>query len=199
MSETSLRDESEGWGMPATFGPIPFDAFRAELLALYEPPLRARKTYVKLRLTLDRVAELLGPGATTAGLTPAFIARLVASRPPRESTHTTKGRLNNVRTACSYAVQMGYLRFSPFAVRKSWLKVGEPARKKHHSIEDIARVLSLLAGEVRDREGWARWRARRLQALAATVAYTGLRAGEAIGPEGMGFPRRRDRRARVGG
>lgn len=164
------------------FSPIPFARFRDELLALYAPPLRARKTMIKLRFTLDIAAGLLGPDATTADLNPALVARFIAGRPAAESPHTTFSLLSNLRTACSYAKSQGYVRNSPFEFRapKKWIRVPRAAGKKHHPQEDIRRVLELLRSEVLDREGWSRWRARRLYALAATVAYTGLRRDEAL-------------------
>jgi len=178
MSIASPPDPG-GWDLPA-FAPAPFGAFRDELLALYAPPMRAKKTRAKLRQALDLIAGLLGPDATTADLTPALVGRLIGSRPAGESPYTTAGFLANLRTACSYARSRGYLRNSPFEFRKKWIRVGRPARKRHHSREDIAKVLALLAAEVGDRSGWARWRARRLQALAAAVAYTGMRRDEAL-------------------
>jgi integrase len=170
---------SDDWGPRAT-EPIPFDAFRVELLALYEPPLRAKSTRRGIRHMLDVAAEVLGPGATTADLTPAFVARLIATRPPTLSPHSVRSLLVKVKVMCGYAHQQGYVRANPFGFRKVWVRVGEPARKKHHSLEEIRRVLDLMAAEVRDSKGWDRWRARRLQALAAVVAYTGLRRDEAL-------------------
>ncbi len=179
MPDASPPDP-DGWGAPR-LAPIPFETFRAELLGLYVPPLRAKATASGIRTMLGELAKLLGPDATTAGLTPALVARLVATRPPELSPYSVRSLLVKVKIACNYAVSQGYLRSSPFAFRKHWIRVGGVAQKRHHSRGDIRRVLDLLAAEVRDREGWPRWRARRLQALAATLAYTGLRAQEALG------------------
>jgi integrase len=176
-----------GWQEPApgdwdyrSVGPIAFDRFIAELLKLYDFPLRSKATRDKLRYTLEILAGLLGPDGTTAGLSIDLVASFVKSRPPGESPHTTHGLLANVRSACNFAVSQGYLRTSPFSYRKRWIRLSAPTRKKHHSQDEIRRVLDLLATEVRDTTGWARWRARRLQALASTVAYTGLRRDEAL-------------------
>ena len=182
MSVTSVAAPAPApgdWDYRA-FTPARFDDFRAELLALYEPPLRAKKTRAKMRHALDIVAGLLGPDGTTADLTPALIARFIAGRPDGESPHTTHSLLSNIRTACSYCKSQGYIRTSPFDFRKKWIRVSRATGKKHHSQEDIRRVLELLKAEVLQREGWSRWRARRLLALASTVAYTGLRKDEAI-------------------
>ena len=176
-----------GWAEPApgdwdyrSVGPIKFDRFIAELLKIYEPPLRSKRTGEKLRYVLELLSGLLGPEGTTAGLSLDLVARFVKSRPAAESPHTTHGLLANVRSACNFAVSQGYLRTSPFSYRRRWIRLSAPTRKKHHSKEDLRRVLDLLATEVRDATGWARWRARRLQALVATVAYTGLRRDEAL-------------------
>jgi integrase len=184
---SSVNPVGGGWQEPApsdwdfrSVGPIAFDRFVVELLKLYDFPLRAKKTRDKLRFTLDIVAGLLGPAGTTAGLDPALVARFIAGRPTAESPHTTKGLLANIRTACSYAKSQGYIRSSPFDYRKSWIRVGQPIGRKHHSMEEIRRLLELLASEVKTATGWARWRARRLQALVATDAYTGMRKMEAL-------------------
>jgi integrase len=158
--------------------PIPFAEFSAELSKLYVPPLRAKTTCRMMTHMLRSVAEELGPDGTTAGLNPELIARLVAAR-PHLSPHSVKALLRCVKVACNYALQMGYLKSSPFAFRKQWVRAGEPTRRKHHSREEIARVLDLMAKDVERKEGWAQWRARRLYALVATVAYTGMRKMEA--------------------
>lgn len=176
MSIASSSPEEPGGWEARHYAPVPFERLRSELLAFYAPPLRAKATHAGMRRMFKVVAVLLGPDATTADLTPALVGRLVATRPPELSPHSVKSLLTTVKIACNYAVSQGYLRTSPFAFRKNWVRVGDPVRKRHHPIEDIARVLELLAREVGERSGWRRWRARRIQALAATVAYTGLRA-----------------------
>jgi integrase len=169
-----------GWEQQPHFAPIPFDALRVEFLTLSEPPLRAKSTRRGMRHMLDVVAEVLGPGATTADLTPSFVARVISTRPADMSPHSVRSLLVKVKVMCSYAHQMGYVRANPMGFRKSWVRVGEPARKKHHPLADIRRVLDLLAAEVAASTGWPRWRARRLLALACVVAYTGMRKNEAL-------------------
>jgi integrase len=164
--------------------PIPFQDMAVELLALYEPPMRAKGTYLKMRQALEVADELLGLEATTADLTIPFIGRFVSSRPAGESPYTTFGLLANVRAACIYGFQRGYLKSNPFDFRSvgQWVRRGEPQRRKrHHSLEEIARVLELMSLDVVRKKGWAQWRARRLHALASVVAFTGLRKNEAIG------------------
>ena len=178
MSDASVTPPSGGWEFPQA-GPIPFERFRVEFLRLYEPPLRAKATCRGMRHMLNVVAEVLGPDATTADFTPDFVARLIATRPPELAPITVKSLLVNVKVACNFALQMGYIQRSPFQFRKQWVRVGETKAGTFHSREEIARVLDLMARDVTRKEGWAQWRARRLQALAATVAYTGMRRMEA--------------------
>lgn len=179
MSILQANAAPDGWdSLPS--GPIPFDRFRDELLKLYEPPLRAKASFKMMRRSLEVAAECLGEGATTAQLTPDLIGRIVATRPPGHSPYTVNTLLTYLKVACNYALQMGYLRASPFAFRKKWVRLGEPKAKKHHSMEEIARVLALMARDVERKKGWAQWRARRLLALASIVAYTGLRRNEAL-------------------
>ena len=159
--------------------PIPFADFRARVLALYEPPMRARPTFIRMRQTLG-LLEQLGDVATTADLTTATVARFVASRPPGAHPNTTRALLSNIRAACSLAVAEGYLRMNPFALRRSWVRGVTPKSPGVHSRAEIARVLDLARRDARDKAGWPGWRARRLHALVATVAYTGLRRNEAL-------------------
>lgn len=164
--------------MKPEISPIPFDEFRRRILALYEPPLRSPASFGKMRYMLGQL-EALGI-ETTAQLTTDTVARFVASRPSRQSTHTTHGWLAVLRVACNIAAAEGWVDCSPFAVRKNWIRRTRPKGKRHHSREEIARVLALAARDVRRKTGFARWRAYRLYALIATVAYTGIRKREAL-------------------
>lgn len=158
--------------------PIPFDVFRARLLALYEPPMRSHRTMKKMGQVLDQLGAL--GVATTADLTTDLVARWIAARPGPENPTTTLGYLAYLRAACALAAAEGWVRVSPFTVRKTWLRRVEPTGRRHHSADEIARVLALLAADVTDRFGWAQWRARRLQALAAVFIFTGVRRDEGL-------------------
>jgi len=160
---------------------IPFDRFRDELLRLYDPPHRAAATRRQIRSVLDLVTAL--GVKTTADLTSVMVARFIEARPPGQSPRTLQSYLRVLRGICNNAVINGYLRVSPFALRRvsQWLgRIGPPAEKKHYSRDEIRRVLSLMAADVEVTAGWSQWRARRLYALTATVAYCGLRASEAL-------------------
>ncbi len=160
---------------------IPFDQFTAELLRLYAPPHRAQATRRQMRMVLDQVAAL--EVKTTADLTSTLVARFIEARPPGQSPRTLHTVLRVLRAICNQAVITGGLRVSPFALRRvsQWVgRLGPPTQKKHYSREEIRRVLSLMAQDVESTAGCAQWRSRRLQALVATVAYTGLRKSEAL-------------------
>ena len=177
---TSVASPAGPWPPAGDVGPIPLPRFRDEVLALYKPPLRAKNTFNKMRQALSIAVELAGPGATTADLSPELIARIIGSRPAGESPNSTLSLLSSFRAACAYAQTRGYVRVTPFAYRKQWLRPAPTTKAHAHSQEDIARVLALLKADVEAREGWAQWRARRLYALAATFAYTGLRRNEGL-------------------
>jgi integrase len=173
--------------------PIPFRQFRDELLALYAPPLRAKATHAKLRLALEVVGDLIAKGiaegtakGTTEDLTPALVAKFVTERSAGRSSVTVDSLLQALSRVCNYAVDRGYLRISPFASRgyRQWTVPTPPLhlRKTHHSAEEIARVLDLARETIGRKSSGspAQWRARRLYALVATIAYTGLRRNEAL-------------------
>ena len=163
---------------------VPWPEFRAELLALYAPPLRALATQREMRHALDLVAA--AGVSDTSGLTVQAIATLVKSRPASESANTTIKTLRHIRAAANVAVRQGSLRISPFAIRpvKAWLRPAPPQGRRHCSREEIRRLLDVLKADVERRaaagEMWATWRARRLLALVATACYTGMRRDEML-------------------
>ena len=171
-----LEDPDDGGRVVVT--PIPFERFRAEIEALYAPPMRAPATLVKMRQVLAILAGL--EVETTAELTSGLVARFVASRPTTEQPNTTAGLLSYLRAACSIAEDEGWLARSPFRCRRQWIRWENAEGPRHHSLEAIRRVLELLARDVERKVGWGQWRARRLQALVATVAHTGMRKKEAL-------------------
>ena len=162
----------------AAVRPIPWAEFRAELLALYNPPLRTPATYREMVRVFNLVGTL--DVETTAGLDVSLIARLVASRPAAGSSNTTLKHLRGIRAMANYAVRSGYLRISPFAIRpvSSWARKSPPKGKRRLSREEIRRILDVLAADVEAGKGWRGWKARRLQALVCVYGYCGLRAAE---------------------
>ena len=173
MSSASLVDPF------GTVAPIPWPEFRTRILELYAPPLRARTTFISVRKSLD-LLEQVGPLESTADLNMGVIARFVASRKGKENPNTTRHHLRKLSAACTIAVGEGWLRSSPFSLRRVWLRSVAPASPAIHSAAEVAGVLSLARQEVLDAHPSRRWAARRLLAVAATAAYTGMRRDEVL-------------------
>jgi integrase len=159
---------------------IPWAQFRDEILKLYQPPLCAKATRARTILIL-RELEACGV-ETTADLTCPTVAAFCAARPPGQSPYTLHSMLASLRALCSYAEMSGYLRVSPFRLRKMnrWVKLTPLVGKRHYSKDEIKRVLALAAKDVAERTGWAQWRARRLQVTLNIIAYTGMRKTECL-------------------
>ncbi|HWE35493.1 MAG TPA: tyrosine-type recombinase/integrase [Isosphaeraceae bacterium] len=157
--------------------PIPFDRFRAEVEALWSYPARSRATATKTRQVLREFAGHLGPDATTAAITAPAVAGWVNAQ-LRDGRHpnTAWTLLGYLRAAANYANEAGYVERSPFGRRTKFLRRVRSSPPAAHAREAIGRVLGLLEARGRDS-----WRDGRLFALAALVAYTGLRRGEALG------------------
>jgi integrase len=171
--------DSEDLSLGIRIRPIAWEQFTAELLALYEPPLRAAATRRQMKHYLELAAA--AGVKTTADLTPAAIARVIACRPPGEAPRTTAAVLRCLRVAANVAVRSGYLMVSPFSIRPvgAWVRVGAPAPRRHLSHKELSALLAHLKAECDDgRVGWARWKSQRLYGMAATAAYAGLRASE---------------------
>lgn len=152
--------------MPA----IGFARFRVEIEAIYRET-RAKRTADQVR-QIGR--ELAGVGArSTRDLTPATVARWIATRTGGNPV-TTKSLLGVVRAVCTYAAGMGYVRCHPFEVLPIWIDAEPEEVPRHLARAEVARLLAHLEAEA------TTWTGARLHALAATVAYTGVRRGEAL-------------------
>ena len=110
---------------------------------------------------------------TTADLTTELVAQFVTLRAKSVNPNTILGDLSYLSAACSFAVEEGWLDHVPRFKRVRPQRVN-PAASKVHSIVDVARVLEHLG------QAAGSWAGHRLHALAATVAYTGLRRDEAL-------------------
>lgn len=154
------------------FSPVPIAEFAARVQREYLD--RAKATRVKMAQTMREIAAL--PGMTTTGdlTTDAVSAWRVSQRQAGRSANTIRGLESYLRAACNFAVEWGQLDRAPFSRRKP-LERREPARKTHHSVADMARVLEHLAG--RSSESW---QDHRLYALFSVYAFTGMRKLEAL-------------------
>lgn len=154
---------------------------REELLSLYAPPLRAKATRSKVRQVLDELAQL-SRVTTTRDLSPATIARWLASPPRPRRPETWRSLLRTLRAICRYAVFRGYARTDPFEWRppSAWLpdSAEETAPfDRHRSALEIRRVLDQADAEAAS----GSWPTLRLRALVYLYAFTGCRRNEALG------------------
>lgn len=155
--------------------PIPLADFRGRVVTLYGDLNRNRSTVQKIDQVLAELVECLGPGATTADLTTASIARWSASLGRTRAPWTVIGQMGYLRAACSYAVEEGWLDRPP-----SWSRLmprrPRPGRGLHHPREQLGRLLAFL--EERARDGG--WIDRLLHTATAVAIYTGLRRDELL-------------------
>jgi len=151
---------------------IPFSRFATEVLEVYKSEA-APATYRKMRQALGEFAEV---AAKTSDMDDLAIVRWKALHPGR-SSWTARSLLISYRRACNLAIRKGYLGSSPFGVRTldQWAGLEDPGTVGHHSLEAIGKVLGHLRS--RSAEGW---REGRLFALCGLIAFTGVRAGEAL-------------------
>jgi integrase len=151
--------------------PIPFARFFDMIDVIYRSPGHAPRTAAKMRHILDLIGRM--GVRTTAELTTELVAKFVTERSKIVNPNTVRGDLSYLSAACSLAVEEGWLERPPRFKRLR----PQPVRSKMpkcHSIEEVARVLEYL------RQRSESWKGHRLYALAATVAYTGLRRDEAL-------------------
>lgn len=153
--------------------PIAFARFVDQVLDLYRPPLRAPATQRRMRQLLRLLGEL-GP-RSTADLTTGLICRYISWRAESVCTNSIVGELSYLASACSHAVDEGWLDRSPFDSRRLEVREEPPADKSWHPLAHVRKVLRYL-----ERRAARSWLDHRLFAMAATVAYTGLRRNEAL-------------------
>lgn len=132
---------------------VPFAQFRDELLARFEESVHPQ---------------------TTADFCNRVIADWLASRAKTNLNHTIS-LLRAVRTSANYALEQGWLERPP-SWRRLWPRGGPLVAPTCHTHGQVAELLSYL-GCLR---GLGDWHDARIHALAATVAYTGLRKSEAL-------------------
>lgn len=161
--------------MPA----VAFDRLATEVRALYEPPHRRKATFLKMDQALREFGTLSGVRKTT-DITPVLIIRWLNGHQDRKPI-SNASLLSSFKAACNYAKKQGYLRVTPWEIRRDWIEVPEDDPDeptiRHHPIADIARVLNLAADEA----SGGGWNEARLHALVNTYAFTGLRKMEALG------------------
>ncbi len=164
---------------------ISWDLLRAEILSLYEPPLRAIATYRQMRQILTEFGAV--PGVKhPSDLSPPNIASWIKLHPNRGPARTAS-LLRCLSAAATYACHATdgrghpYLAKDPFDFRSpgQWVRLdSRPSSRPpvHRSAAEIGRVLELADAEASE----GSWQAGRRQALVYTYAFTGLRKCEAL-------------------
>jgi integrase len=167
---------------PPTPGAMRWPDFCTEFLGYYGPTMRARATREGMERTLKVLTEL--GIQSTADLTCPLIVRLIESQPAEHAGITVRSLLTRVSAICAYAKDTGRIPVSPFAIRRigRWVRGSKrlPKNETYLTRDEMRRLFEVLALDVAERRGLAAWKARRLQALVATVAYVGLRRDEAL-------------------
>jgi integrase len=152
--------------------PIPFPQFIDGIIRVYAVSHAPRTTAKMLRI-LKSVQAIPGVD-TTADLTTETVARFVAARMATTiCVNTVIGDLSYVAAACTMAVEEGWLDRPP-RFRRVRPRAASPKNPRAHSIADVRRLLELLESRA------STWSGARLHAVAAAVAYTGMRRDEAL-------------------
>lgn len=154
--------------------PCSLASLRDEVRSLYAPSTHAPKTWYIVRQVMDELGEL--GVSSTAQINSALIARWLEEHQDRSSM-TNRKLLSALRAVCSYCQFEGYIDRSPFGFRglRQWVRGTKQKKKRHHSWEDVSRVLALL-----DAEASESWECERLRALVWLYASTGVRKLEAL-------------------
>jgi integrase len=153
---------------------------REELLTLYQPPLRSKRTLEMMRRAF-KVFEALG-AESSADLTESLIAKMITSRPKEESPATILQLLRCLRMTANFAKRHGYIRETPFAFRplSQWVRDAPSERVRWYTAEEVRALMGRMEADVRETTGWPNWRARRLLGVSACCAFGGFRMTEAF-------------------
>jgi integrase len=160
-------------------GAIPWAALKKKVLALYEPGLAEAATRRQMH-QIFRELDALGLRCST-DLDEQAVARWIAAHraDPRRGPNRAESLLRCVRIIANFAKSKGYLRVSPFDVKRfgTWIKAKAYPRRgkvRYKSSEQLQRLI-----EVADRKaatgGWVWMRAR---IFAYILLFTGRRSGE---------------------
>lgn len=145
--------------------------FATRVDRIYTGPHRAAGTRKKMEYVL-RLCRGMG-AESPSDLTTEFLAGFVAARSESVSLNTIRGELRYLKAAVNLAVEEEWVRKRP-RWKRVWPRKSVKVRSKLHSIEAVARVLGHLERSAAD------WEGKRLHALFAVYAYTGMRLREAL-------------------
>lgn len=161
-----------------------FAQFTAQVLPLYSPPIRRKRTREKLAQALREFAPFCPTTeAIAAGAVAAWMAAH-AGRSPIASFSVLRSFAAAVRSGRD---ELGIVPHDPFRGRppRRWWPDGDldpPDRVRHLTVEQARRLLDQVdreALETSDRPD--RWHALRLATLIRLYLFTGLRRSEALG------------------
>jgi len=171
--------------------PFTWDQLELEIRAMYCPALNPKAT---LNKHLTAIRQIRRVAATPADLDVVAIATLVQQCEDRGlKPRSINSILAHLRIQANYLKKRGVIEISPFAVKRMFVRKGKTS-KRSLSVDELARVFALADDDVAPRSighlaatpYFARleerrvWRARRLRALIYLLAFTGVRASEAL-------------------
>jgi integrase len=154
--------------------------FSEEILELYEPPIRSKGTWYKIRQVLQVLSKV--GVKSPRDLTPRTVNRFVRELEPGRSPATVAGLLAYLKITCGYAIFKKYTDSNPFDFRADWIRAdpvdpdGPSPPGRSHSAEEIRTLFELLDVEA----AGGGWKEARLQSLVYTLAFLGLRKMEAL-------------------
>lgn len=158
-----------------------WDHFEREVRALYES--RNKQTWYGHRRVLGLLKEEFDhPASVSIDGIVRIRERLLAKGLETVSVNST---LRIMRVQCGLLYDMSLISFHPFKTRSSLLlrerRIDREKKKRHLSIEEVSAVFRQADKEFAAATGIrGRFTAGRLRALIYLLAYTGVRAGEAL-------------------
>jgi integrase len=154
--------------------PIGFDHFRSNIETVYSSGKHAHKTRLRVVQVLRELAALDPPVTRTDQLTTETMARYVRSKGVQANPNTVNGLLGSISSACTYAIEEGWLARPPLWKRVR-LRPRPMTQNRPPAYDQMTRLLGDLAAK-RDR----RWEDHRLCAMVWTFALTGVRFNELL-------------------
>lgn len=148
--------------------------FRERITRVYRQLAKSASTIQKFDQLLRELEE--SGVETTTGIDTEAVARWRADHCSDRAPHTIAGHISVIRSAVSYAIGEGFAERAP-----NWrlLKPKIPLDVDGHHLPwaEVVKLLTHLEGRTKAPGEW--WD-RRLYALVATIAYTGIRRDEGL-------------------
>ncbi len=153
--------------------PVTLAEWRTDVLGIYAS--RRPSTRYRTKQALDLAIEVGGADALTSVIDPAFVTRVIESRPHWRPAYMN-GVLRAFKAACKIAQLKTRRWIGPDQLESTRWIVPENVAPLVvvHPRADVDKVLTHLASKAHT------WRGHRLHALACVYAFTGVRAKEAL-------------------